>query len=99
MIEKNNDCRIPLTKKLNMEDVAVLLLSIRNNIETTSNPLPHIDGSKFREFLMENTIVPDFQLQVLLNETRDVLDRFLSFSWFADGVNAVDNLMQFLRVV
>jgi len=71
---KNEMDNWPLTKKCTFDDMTTLFKNIRTRIESDVNENPHIDGSKFRDFLMENNIVEDLQLQALLNETRDVLD-------------------------
>jgi len=71
---KNEMDSWPLAKKCTFEEIITLFKNIRTRIDSDVNENPHIDGSKFRDFLMENNLVEDIQLQALLNETRDVLD-------------------------
>jgi len=71
----------PLTRKCSFEDVVALLGNIRNRIERDARPLDNSSSnngsqqpSKYCEFVVQHTIMPNLQLQVLMNETRDVLE-------------------------
>jgi len=60
----------PLTKKCSFEDLEKLLSQLSARVYKDGNSLE----SKFSEFLLENLLMPNMQLQVLVTETRDVLE-------------------------
>jgi len=60
----------PLTKKCTITDIETILSNIRDRIEKDANA----QDSKFSDFVLQNNLMPNLQLQVLVTETRDVLE-------------------------
>jgi len=81
-----------LTKKCSTSDIANLLQSIKKRTDQDLGN-PNLDGSKYRDFLMQNLLVPNNQLQVLMNETRDVLDGKQFESIFNESIQVAFNFV------